>query len=158
MKAEGYVLGSPHGAGRGDRVRRLRVSGLRPVRDADGAGRARETREHREGPHALHRLSAADAPQHVGRIARGRVRERSGEVLGDARRDLREPGPLERRGDEPAARSVLADLAKGVGLDMDEVRRLHGGRDAPREGAVAPAGGGAPAGRRRRRRSSSAGR
>ena len=51
----------------------------------------------------------ADARQHVERIARGGVRRRAGEVLGDARRDLREQDRWDGAGDEQAGQGAQAD-------------------------------------------------
>ena len=106
------------GAGGGDRVRRLRVPGVRPVCHDHGARRPYAAREHRPGAHPLHRLPAARCTRTPGtrrspprarttRASSGRCTTRCSptRTAGTVRPPSRPRGPI-------------GDLAKSVGLDM----------------------------------------
>ncbi len=118
-----------HGSCRDHRIRRLRVPWLWPVYIAHRAGRSRPTGQHRPGAHPLHGFPAARAQEHLGRLTRRVVRERAGQVLGNARPVVHEPGPLELRNHQSPARSHRRNC-QGARSGHDEVQRLHGLREA----------------------------
>ena len=136
IESQGYVDRQPHRAARGDRVRRFRVPAVRPLRVDHRARHPQSAREHRKDSLPLHRLPAADAREHLECVARRGVRRRAGQVLGDARRDLREAGSLERRGDEEPGQGSQAARRADRAQDR-RVRPVHRHEEDAGQGAGA---------------------